>query len=78
MMSVLFLTMLLRRGNTRGQSVWIAAGKLVGTALASVAQYLYDPQTVVLNVMYVEIFALDALFLYLVLKAPRWKPDPVR
>lgn len=78
MMSVLFLTMLLRRGNTRGQSIWIAAGKLVGTALASAAQYLYDPKTVVLNVMYVEIFVLDALYLYLVLKAPRWKPEAVR
>lgn len=78
MMSVLFLMMLQRRGTTRGQSVWIAGGKLVGTALASVAQYLYDPRTVVLNVMYVEIFVLDALYLYLVLKAPRWEPEPVR
>ena len=78
MMSVLFLTMLLRRGNTRGQSVWIAAGKLVGTALASVSTYLYDPPSDVLKVMCVEIFLLDALYLYLVLKAPRWEPDPVR
>ncbi len=68
MMSVLFLTMLQRRGSTCGQSVWIAAGKLVGTALASVSQYLYDPRTVVLNVMYVEIFILDALYLYLLVK----------
>ena len=78
MMSVLFLTMLLRRGNTRGQSGWIAAGKLVGTALASVETYLYDPVTLLLNVICVEIFVLDALYLYLVLRAPRWEPDSVR
>jgi hypothetical protein len=41
LMSVLFITMLYRRRSLRGQSIWIAVCKLLGTALASLAFYLY-------------------------------------
>ena len=34
-MSALFLSMLLRRGDRRGQSMWIAWGKLLGTVTAA-------------------------------------------
>ncbi len=39
MMSGLFLSMLAARRGLRGQSVWIAAGKLVGTGLAALAEW---------------------------------------
>ena len=76
LMSALFLVMLLRRGNTRGQSIWIAIFKMLGTGVTSVAQYLYDPKTMVLNVLYVEIFLLDMLYIWLLLRAPRWRESP--
>src|SRR6201999_2740717 len=60
-MSALFLNMLMRRGDRRGQSMWIACGKLLGTASASISQYLYSPGNVVWLVIYVEILVLDAL-----------------
>lgn len=41
MMSGLFLSMLIARGSTRGQSVWIALAKGVGTALASGASWIW-------------------------------------
>ncbi|WP_443612887.1 transmembrane-type terpene cyclase [Actinomadura rupiterrae] len=41
MMSGLFLSMLIARGSTRGQSVWIALTKGVGTALASAASWIW-------------------------------------
>jgi hypothetical protein len=40
MMSVLFINLLLTRGNTAGQSVWIAAAKMVGT-LSITVLYLH-------------------------------------
>ena len=79
MMSALFLVMLLRRGDTRGQSVWIAIFKMLGTLGTSISQYLYDPKTVALNVTYVEIFLLDALYVWLLMRAPRWqRPTSVK
>jgi hypothetical protein len=77
LMSALFLALLLRRGDSRGQSVWIGVFKMLGTLGASISQYLYDPTTTALNVMYLEIFLLDALYLGLLIRAPRWqRPSP--
>jgi hypothetical protein len=72
-MSVLFLSMLLRRGDRRGQSMWIAWGKLLGTLTASISQYLYDPSNVLWLVIYIEILILDALYVFLLSKAPRYQ-----
>jgi hypothetical protein len=76
-MSVLFLSMLLRRGDRRGQSMWIAWGKLLGTATAALSQYLYDPGNVLWLVIYVEILILDLLYVILLSKAPRYQRDQV-
>jgi len=76
-MSVLFLSMLLRRGDRRGQSMWIAWGKLLGTLTASVSQYLYDPGNVLWLVLYVEILVLDVLYVVLLSKAPKYQLDEV-
>jgi hypothetical protein len=76
-MSALFLSMLIRRGDRRGQSMWIAWGKLLGTLTASVSQYLYDPGNVLWLVIYVEILILDVLYVILLAKAPRYERDQV-
>ncbi|MBB3753373.1 hypothetical protein FHT44_005892 [Mycolicibacterium sp. BK634] len=74
-MSVLFLTMLIRRGNRRGQSMWIAWGKLLGTLTAAISQYLYSPGNVLWLVIYLEIVFLDALYVALLAKAPRYQRE---
>ncbi|WP_445166761.1 transmembrane-type terpene cyclase [Mycolicibacterium sp. Dal123E01] len=74
-MSVLFLTMLIRRGDRRGQSLWIAWGKLLGTLSAAISQYLYDPANVLWLVIYIEIVVLDTLYVILLSKAPRYQRD---
>jgi hypothetical protein len=73
MMSALFLVMLLRRGDSRGQSIWIAIFKMLGTAGTSISQYLYDPTTTALTMAYIEIFLLDALYVGLLSRTPRWQ-----
>ncbi len=45
MMSILFIVMLFRRNDLRGQSIFIALFKMFGTAFASLAFYLYKPVT---------------------------------
>jgi len=72
-MSVLFVTMLLRRGDRRGQSLGIAWMKLLGTAAASVSQYLYDSTNPIWNVLYVEILFFDILYVIMLSRAPRYK-----
>jgi hypothetical protein len=66
MMSVLFVTMLHTRGSLRGQSVSIAALKMGGTALASLAFYFFNPDydgSVLLPFLYVAILVFDAVYL---------------
>ena len=69
MMSVLFIVMLYRRRSLRGQSLGIAVCKLLGTACASLAFYLYTAishHSMLLPFLYVAIFLYDALYLGLV------------
>src|SRR5262245_10844788 len=69
LMSVLFITMLYRRRSLRGQSIWIALCKLIGTALASLAFYLYSDRfrgSVLLNFLYVSILVYDLIYVGLV------------
>jgi hypothetical protein len=66
MMSVLFVAMLYYRGSLRGQSVSIAALKMGGTALASVAFYFFNPDyagSVLLPFLYVAILVFDGVYL---------------
>jgi len=70
-MSVLFMTMLIRRGDRRGQSLWIAWGKLLGTAAASLSQYL-DQTNALWNVLFIEIFAFDLLYVVMLARSPRY------
>jgi hypothetical protein len=72
LMSVLFLIMLRARGSPRGQSVFIALSKMLGTGLASVAFYLYSPLSegsVLLPFLYVAILAFDLMYVFAMVRA---------
>jgi hypothetical protein len=74
MMSVLFLTMLYRRRSLRGQSMSIAVCKLLGTACASLAIFLFSSlshQLIVLPFLYVAIFVYDSIYVGMVYRQQR-------
>jgi hypothetical protein len=73
MMSGLFLAMLASRRGLRGQSPWIAAAKLVGTAFASVAIWGYGNHqgSLLLPYLYVGNAVLDAAYLAAVVAVSR-------
>lgn len=62
MMSILFVAMLLRRDDIRGQSLWIGIAKMVGTVLPSILFHLKYPDAPLLNFLYVAIFLFDLLY----------------
>lgn len=69
MMSVLFVTMLLGRNNLRGQSIYIALFKMLGTGLSSTAFYLYRPgiqDSFLMQVLFVSIFVFDIIYFVMV------------
>jgi len=63
MMSILFVSMLLKRPDLRGQSIYIAVLKLVGTLLPSILFFLKFPNSILLNFLYVSIFIFDVIYL---------------
>jgi len=66
MMSILFVTMLYRRGSLRGQSIYIAGLKLVGTASTSLALYAFSPTPaggVLMPFLYVAVLVYDLIYL---------------
>lgn len=78
LMSALFIQMLLQRGSSAGQSVWIALSKLVGTACFDLAQFTKTPSWPVegglgplMTVMYLGCLVLDALYLWLLVRQLR-------
>jgi hypothetical protein len=82
MMSVLFIVMLYRRRSLRGQSMSIALCKLLGTALASMAFYLYSPlsqHSVLLPFLYISILFYDVIYVgivYMRQRAVTQEPTP--
>jgi hypothetical protein len=62
MMSILFIAMLLKRQNVRGQSIYIALFKMIGTVLPSILFYLRYPDSPLLNFLYVSIFVFDLIY----------------
>ena len=74
MMSALFIVMLYRRRSLRGQSLSIAICKLFGTALASLAFFLYtgiSHRSVLLPFLYVSILVYDLIYVALVYRQQR-------
>ena len=65
MMSILFVRLFLKRGHLRGQSVYIALSKTVGTLFPSVLFYLYFPNSYLLQLLYGGIFLFDVVYFLL-------------
>lgn len=69
MMSVLFLWMYFARNDLRGQSIYIALFKMLGTGVSSLAFYLYQPisrDSYLMPFLYVAIFICDLAYTLLV------------
>jgi hypothetical protein len=62
MMSALFISMLLRRNSVRGQSIYIALFKMVGTVLPAIMSALLFPGSLLLGFLYVFTFMLDLIY----------------
>ena len=65
MMSVLFIDMLRQRRSVRGQSVYIALAKLLGTLVVSIGFFFFVPSlshSVLFPFLYVAVFAFDAIY----------------
>ena len=69
MMSILFVAMFLRRQSLRGQSIYIAIAKLLGTLLPSILFYMKYPESFLLNTMYVAILVFDVAYVVLIARA---------
>lgn len=66
LMSILFIALLFQRRSVRGQSVYVALAKLFGTALASLAAWLFATITVgsvLLPYLFVAILVFDGIYL---------------
>jgi hypothetical protein len=69
MMSVLFISMLYNRNTVRGQSIYIALFKMLGTALASLVFYLFVSDyegSVLLPFFYVTILVFDTIYVIMI------------
>jgi hypothetical protein len=71
MMSILFITMLIRRNGLEGQSLYIAFFKMVGTLLFSILYALLYPDAVFLHFLYVSIAIFDLFYVALVVVKAR-------
>jgi len=68
LMSILFNLMLINRKDIRGQSIYIALFKMIGTLMSSLAFFLYDPifkGTALMNIVYSLIFMFDLVYIML-------------
>jgi hypothetical protein len=70
LMSILFVIMYFKRGSgLRGQSIFIAVFKCLGTGLTSLHFYLHEPVShisLVLPLLFISIFLLDLLYVVLI------------
>jgi len=57
--------MLLKRRDVKGQSIYIALFKMVGTLLPSILFFLRYPNSPLLNFLYVAIFVFDIIYVFL-------------
>jgi hypothetical protein len=71
LMSILFIIMFFKRNSLRGQSIYIAIFKMLGTGLVSLHFYLYEPITqssLILPSLYVSIFIFDMAYFFLIIR----------
>ena len=80
MMSILFITMLLSRNDHRGQSIFIALFKMLGTGISSLAFYLYQPisqGSFLFAFLFVSIFIYDLIYFGIIYQKYREYKIPV-
>lgn len=80
MMSVLFIVMLFKRNDLRGQSIFIGLFKMLGTAISSLAFYLYQPisqGSFILPFLFVSIFIYDIIYVVLIFQKSHEQNVPV-
>lgn len=65
-MSILFVFMLYRRGNSDGQSLYIAISKWLGTVAAYGFMLADNVQTPVVNVLYAVVFLFDVVYIKMI------------
>jgi len=65
MMSILFVSMLFRRKGVRGQSMYIAVFKMLGTLLPSVLFYVLYPQSPLMIYLFASILLYDWAYIVL-------------
>jgi hypothetical protein len=65
LMSALFISLLLKRKNEAGQSIYIALCKMIGTLLPSTLFFLYFPHSYLLILLYAAIFIYDLAYFLL-------------
>jgi hypothetical protein len=68
MMSILFVFLLLKRNSSKGQSLYIALSKMVGTLIPSILFYLTFPKSYFLVFLYMAIFIFDTIYFLLLFK----------
>lgn len=64
MMSIMFISMLIKRKSTRGQSMAIAACKMIGSLIPAMGFYLYD-QSGLLTILMIYTLLFDLVYLFL-------------
>jgi|SRR6476469_5270227 len=80
MMSLLFIILLFKRNSLRGQSIYIAVFKMLGTGLTSIHYYLFEPIpqcSLILTALYVSIFIFDIVYIYLIVKFYKRNKIPI-
>jgi hypothetical protein len=80
MMSVLFIVLLFNRNDLRGQSMFIALFKMLGTAIICLAFYLYQPisqGSFILQFLFISIFIYDLIYVILIYQKSREQNIPV-
>ena len=66
MMSILFIAMLVNRGNSGGQSLYIAVFKMIGTVLPSILFHMKFPDAPYLNFLFLSILVFDIIYTVMV------------
>jgi len=80
MMSVLFIIMLFNRNDLRGQSIFIGLFKMLGTAISSLAFYLYQPisqGSFILPFLFMSIFIYDLIYVILIYQKSHEQNIPI-
>ena len=72
MMSILFIPFLLNRGSTKGQSVFIALFKMIGSLIPAVSFYLFYSSGFI-NLLCIATFVFDMIYLILLIKMKCYK-----